>query len=250
MNNTSPSKLSAEDTIKAKNKFISDMGHELRTPLNAILGLSELMLEDAKDANDENYLEPLARIHKSGILLLRLINNLIDLAKIDAGIMQSAIEEYDVATIIQEIQQKLQPQLTAKQNEFKLTCPDDIGKIKTDLSKFKKILNNLLSNACQFTNKGEIILEVSKERKDNDYMLKFKISDAGCGIDPGNLAKILTQFNLPAPMITNETGNPTLGLLLAQRLCQFLHGSLTINSEVGKGTTCIVMLPVTGTLPA
>jgi len=233
-------KREAEEATQAKNLFLANMSHELRTPLNAVIGYSELLLETAEDEGWNSAVADLGKIQDSGKHLLSLINNVLDLTKIEAGKMDMFRETFGVRELVDEVAGIIQPLADQNGNALEVTCPDDVGEIHSDLTKVRQTLFNLLSNACKFTKDGRVSLEVSRE---NAAMVRFAVTDTGIGMSAEQAEIIFDAFVQAASSTSGEFGGTGLGLAITRRFCQMLGGEVSVTSAVGQGSTFIVELP-------
>jgi PAS domain S-box-containing protein len=240
-------KEAAEAANVAKSQFLANMSHELRTPLNAIIGYSEILQEDALDLGQDSFVLDLEKIHNAGRHLLSLINDILDLSKIEAGRTEVDIENFDLSEAIQEVATTVQPLFLRNSNRLNVECPDRIGEIHSDRIKLTQILFNLLSNAAKFTQQGTITLSVEriikKEDGWDDDWLMFKCVDTGIGMTAEQVQKLFQPFMQADASTTRKYGGTGLGLAIAQKYAQMLGGEITVNSELGKGSTFTVMLP-------
>ena len=240
-------KEAAEAASLAKSQFLANMSHELRTPLNAILGYSELLQEDALDLGEEDFVSDLERIHNAGKLLLTLINDILDLSKIEAGHAAIELETFDLSEVVQNVARTVEPLFVPNSNRLNVECPNNIGKLYSDQVKLTQILFNLLSNAAKFTEKGTITLSVERIKNNEnswDYeQLIFNCIDTGIGITPEQLQKLFQPFTQADASTTRKYGGTGLGLAIAQKYSQMLGGEITVNSELGKGSTFTLILP-------
>ncbi|MEG3976636.1 PAS domain S-box protein [Microcoleus sp. herbarium8] len=240
-------KEAAEAANFAKSQFLANMSHELRTPLNAIIGYSEILQEDALDLGEENFISDLTRIHNAGNHLLGLINDILDLSKIEAGHAELELTTFDLFDEVQDIAKTVQPLFLRNTNRLNIECPNDIGELQSDKIKFTQILFNLLSNAAKFTEKGTITLSVEKIKNDENSWdaerFIFKCTDTGIGITPEQLQKLFQPFTQADASTTRKYGGTGLGLAIAQKYSEILGGEITVNSEFGKGSTFTLMLP-------
>lgn len=234
---------SAESANQAKSTFLANMSHELRTPLNAVIGISELLLEEVKEAGEQKYLEPLTRIYDAGKHLLNLISDVLDLSKIEAGKMELFIEEFDLANVMKEV--FVMSEHLAKKNNNKLIFDYDpnIGKVKNDVTKLKQILINLIGNACKFTKDGSITLKLSTSMNGNTAILYFAVQDTGIGIPKEQIHKLFDKFVQADSSTTKKFGGTGLGLALSKKVSELMGGDISIASEIGKGTTFTVSIP-------
>ena len=240
-------KEAAEAASLAKSQFLANMSHELRTPLNAIIGYSEILQEEALDLGEKIFVSDLERIHNAGKLLLTLINDILDLSKIEAGHAELDLETFDVSEVVQNVARTVEPLFVPNSNRLNVECPNNIGKLYSDQTKLTQILFNLLSNAAKFTEKGTITLSVERiknnENSGASEKLIFKCTDTGIGITPEQLQKLFRPFTQADASTTRKYGGTGLGLAIAQKYSQMLGGEITVNSELGKGSTFTLRLP-------
>ncbi len=231
----------AETANKTKSTFLANMSHELRTPLNAIIGYSELMLEEAIDQKDEANLSDLKKIQSAGKHLLALINDVLDLSKIEAGKMEFELETFDVFQMIKDVSATVQPLAEQNNNTLEIECPDDIGEMVCDLTKVRQALLNLLSNACKFTEHEMITLSVVKSN-DTDQ-LEFAVTDHGIGMSPEQVERIFDAFTQADSSTTRNYGGTGLGLSITKAFCEQLGGNIHCESALGEGSTFTIRLP-------
>jgi signal transduction histidine kinase/CheY-like chemotaxis protein len=229
----------AENANRTKSAFLANMSHELRTPMNAIIGYSEMLIEDLEDSGQAELTEDLRKIHSSGKHLLGLINDILDLSKIEAGRMTLFNETFDVARVIAEVKDTVQPLVSKNSNQLKVELGPALGVMHSDLTKFRQILFNLLSNASKFTERGEILLRASRERDG----LTFSVRDSGIGMTPEQLGKIFEAFTQADASTTRKYGGTGLGLAITKRFCEMLGGGIAVRSEAGVGSEFTVQLP-------
>ncbi|MDX2213831.1 MAG: response regulator [Oculatellaceae cyanobacterium bins.114] len=252
----------AEQANRAKSQFLANMSHELRTPLNAIIGYSEMLQEEAEDTGQDGFVPDLKRIHTAGKHLLALINDILDLSKIEAGKMDLYLERFDILQMIQDVVSTIHPLLEKNHNTLVVDCPDSIGTMYADLTKVRQNLLNLLSNAAKFTNQGTVTLKVWKEgqpQHEDDKVKRagdsfesrpvtsviwFQVSDTGIGMTAEQMSKLFQAFTQADASTTRKYGGTGLGLAIAQRFCQMMGGSLEVESVVDQGTTFTMVLPV------
>ena len=228
----------------AKSDFLAKMSHELRTPLNAIIGYSEMLHEEAEDMGDEAYLPDLKKIQSAGKHLLDLINDVLDLSKIEAGRMDFYFESFDVRQMLDEVASTITPLAELNGNQLEIKCPDDVGDMISDITKVRQILFNLLSNACKFTERGAIALEVVQGTKNSDDWIEFSVADSGIGMTPEQLQKVFGAFTQADSTTTRNYGGTGLGLAITKNFAEKLKGSVTVTSEPGQGSTFTVRLPI------
>ena len=229
---------------RAKSAFLTNMSHELRTPLNAIIGYAEMLQEEAEETNDQESILDLKKIHGAGRHLLTLINDILDLSKIEAGKMDFYSEPFEIGPLIQEVVATLQPIIDENHNTLTVTVPDDIGDMKADITKVRQALFNLLTNAAKFTEKGEITLTAVKEDREHIHWITFTVSDTGIGMSPEQQENLFQYFAQADPSTTRKYGGTGLGLAISQRFCQMMGGDITVESTAGHGSTFTIHLPV------
>jgi len=227
-----------------KSQFLATMSHELRTPLNAIIGYSEMLAEDLDPNSQGHAIEDLNKIQNAGMHLLTVINEILDISKIEAGRITLHIEDFDVGEVIQGIASTIEPLARKADNTFEYLPAEPLGIIHSDITRFRQILLNLLGNACKFTRNGHIKLEASRSGEDDFEHILCVVSDTGIGISQENIAKIFKPFQQADSSTTREHGGTGLGLTISKRFCELLGGSIRAESEPGKGTRFIVKLPV------
>lgn len=233
----------AKSANKAKSVFLAHMSHELRTPLNAIIGYSEMLVDIAKDNNDLENIQDLLRIRTAGRYLLDLINNILDITRIEAGKMEVYIEYINVPKMVDEIITTLHPLAAKNSNTLIVDFPKDIGAINSDYTKLRQSLVNLLSNACKFTENGTVTLQVQQTRFRNKDKVIFKVVDNGMGIPPDRLGKLFTSFSRGDAAKINDIPGTGLGLVISRFFINILGGEISVQSEVGIGTTFTIHLP-------
>ncbi len=236
-------KETAESANRTKSLFLANMSHELRTPLNAILGYSEMLQEEAEDQDLPDFLPDLQEIHGAGKHLLSLINDILDLSKIEAGKMELYLETFSVPTLIDEVVKTIRPLVEANANTLRVLCPADLGTMHADITKMRQSLFNLLSNAAKFTNAGDISLEVSRETMEDLEWIQFRITDTGIGMTEEQLIKLFQTFTQADTSTTRKFGGSGLGLALTRRFCQMMGGDVTVNSVPGESSTFTIKVP-------
>lgn len=228
----------AEAASRAKSTFLANMSHELRTPLNAIIGYSEILAEDATDRGDDTAVQDLQKIQAAGRHLLGLINSILDLSKIEAGRMDVYLEQINLMQLIEEVRVLVQPLIEKNSNRLVIECPADIGSMRTDLTKAKQSLVNLLSNAAKFTDQGEVRLEVARQAGSaGDPHVLFKVSDSGIGMTEEQMGRLFEAFAQADSSTTRNFGGTGLGLAITRRFATLLGGSITVTSKPGEGST-------------
>jgi adenylate cyclase len=226
---------------QAKSKFLASMSHELRTPLNAILGITEMLQEDAKGAGQGELIEPLGRVAGAGKHLLKLINEVLDLSKIEAGRLELHVEEFDIAGVVQDAVTTAQPLALKNHNCIVTRCAKNIGSMRADQFRLRQILLNLMSNACKFTENGQVTVEAT--RTDEGNCVIFSVADTGIGMTPQQMTNLFQEFSQADSSTTRKYGGTGLGLAISRRLCHAMGGSITVDSISGIGTTFTVRLP-------
>jgi len=239
----SKAREAAEAASSAKSTFLANMSHELRTPLNAIIGYSEMLLDDAEVSGQKELIHDLQKIRASGQYLLSLINEILDLSKIEAGKMDLYLESFDVKWMIEEVVSTIK--LLAEQNEnvLRVQLGDTLGTMHADLTKVRQSLFNLLSNACKFTERGTVSLDVSRETLDGIDWLSFSVRDTGIGMTEEHIGRLFQEFTQAEVSTTREYGGTGLGLLLSKQFCQMMGGDIAVESELGIGSTFTIRLP-------
>jgi signal transduction histidine kinase/CheY-like chemotaxis protein len=239
----------ALEATRLKSEFLANMSHELRTPLNAIIGYSEILAEDAEDSGREDELSDLQKIRSAGKHLLALINDVLDLSKIEAGKMEVHLETFEVSPMLQEVVSTITPLVTKSDNRLEVRRAEGLGTLHADLTKVRQALFNLLSNACKFTSGGIITLAVVRDKVDGADWLRFAVSDTGVGISPEQMKKLFQAFSQADSSTSKKYGGTGLGLLLSRRFCQTMGGDITVESTPGVGSTFTIHLPADGMAP-
>ena len=224
----------------AKSAFLANMSHELRTPLNAIIGYSEMMLEDAQDEGAEERTSDLQKVRGSGRHLLGLINDILDISKIEAGKLEMNIDPVDLADVVSEVESTVAPLMETNGNRFKIAVSEGIGKIESDDQRLRQILLNLLSNAAKFTENGDIALTVERN---GDGWVCFAVRDTGIGMSAEQVDRLFEPFVQADSSITQRYGGTGLGLSISQPFVEMMGGRITIESEPGTGSCFTVWLP-------
>ena len=230
----------AEAANAAKSQFLANMSHELRTPLNAIIGYSEMLEEEAADQGHESYVPDLQKIRTAGRHLLALINDVLDLSKIEAGKLELYIESFDLREAVAEVATTVEPLVARNHNSLVVRCAADVGTMRSDLTRVRQVLLNLLSNASKFTERGTITLAVRREGRE----IILEVSDTGIGMTPEQMGKLFEPFSQAETSTSKKYGGTGLGLAITRRFCGLMGGDVTVTSEPGRGTTFAVRLPV------
>jgi PAS domain S-box-containing protein len=235
-------KETAEEANRAKSIFLANMSHELRTPLNAIIGYSEMLEEETQGLGKETMVWDLQRIQSAGKHLLALINDILDLSKIEAGKMILHLETFDIAQMVEEIVSTVQPAAEKNASTFQINVAN-VREMHADLTKVRQILLNLLSNACKFTDHGIISLNVDRQTIDGRDWLRFEVADTGIGMTPQQRGKLFREFSQVETSISRRYGGTGLGLAITYRFIQMMRGTIDVESEAGRGSTFTVLLP-------
>jgi len=236
-------KMRAEAANEAKSRFLANVSHELRTPLNAIIGYSEMLEEDARDNDDSTAAKDASHIQAAAKHLLHLINEILDLSKIEAGKMDIYYEPFDVKAIVEDIATTIDPAVRKNGNQLTVNCADDIGFMNCDMIKLRQTLLNLLSNAAKFTHDGQIAITVERQRSGDKDWVFFEVKDNGIGIEPIKQQRLFDAFVQADGSTTRKYGGTGLGLAISRKYCQMLGGSLTLDSTPGEGSIFTVALP-------
>ncbi|MBW4520489.1 MAG: response regulator [Scytolyngbya sp. HA4215-MV1] len=253
-------KETAEEANRAKSQFLANMSHELRTPLNAIIGYSEMLQEEAEDLEQADFIPDLKKIHRAGKHLLGLINDILDLSKIEAGKMDLYLETFDLAALIQDVVMTMRPLLEKRQNTLVVNCPYDLGMMHADVTKIRQNLFNLLSNASKFTEQGTITLTVEKieaailrsselpaakpASAHSTSQIRFCVSDTGIGMTAEQISQLFRAFTQADASTTRKYGGTGLGLTITRHFCQMMGGDISVSSELGVGSCFTMELPV------
>jgi len=233
----------AEAANRTKSAFLANMSHELRTPMNAIIGYSEMLAEEATELGQEGFLPDLQKIQSAGRHLLDLINDVLDLSKIESGKMTLFCEDIDIAAMIREIESTMLPAVQKNGNSLSVEIPEDIGVMHSDLAKIRQALFNLVSNAAKFTNEGKIQITIGTHLHRRRQFITFAVSDTGIGIKPAQLERLFEPFTQADESTTRKYGGTGLGLAISRRFCRMLGGDIEAKSKWRKGSTFTITLP-------
>jgi signal transduction histidine kinase len=242
-------KQAAEAASQAKSTFLAHVSHELRSPLTAILGYSELLQEQIQNAEYDGVGPILERVHRAGNQLLNIINNILDLSKIEAGKMELALESFELQGLLEDVSATGRPLVEMNGSMFRMEHPDQPGNMFADAGKVEQILLNLLSNAARFTKDGTVTLSVVREPATAEEeavcaeWLRFHIADTGIGMTPEQINRIFEAFTQADPATARRYGGTGLGLAISQRLCEMMHGRISVESIPGRGSVFTVHLP-------
>ncbi|WP_054026305.1 MHYT domain-containing protein [Bacillus sp. FJAT-28004] len=245
---TSQLEKAHDEAIKAnriKSQFLANMSHELRTPLNAIIGYSEMLMEEAEELGEQTFVEDLGKIGKSGKHLLSLINDILDISKIEEGKMEIHYETFEVYDLVQDVITTIKPLIESNGNQ--LQTHHMRGEMEADVTKLRQILLNLLSNASKFTHSGAIQFNVYVEVKEGKPGYSFLIKDSGIGMSPEHLDKLFQPFTQADASTTRKYGGTGLGLAISSRFCSIMGGHITVQSEPGVGSIFICWIPISRT---
>ncbi len=233
----------AQGANKAKSEFLANMSHELRTPMNAILGYSEMLIEEAEELGQEASIPDLKKINQAGTHLLALINDVLDLSKIESGKMEAFAEKFSLDRLINEVTTTVQPLMEKNNNSLSIERGQHLGSACQDLIKLRQILFNLLSNAAKFTHEGSVTLHVDRTEQAGEDWLIFVINDTGIGIAEDKIQLIFEEFTQADGSTTRDYGGTGLGLSIARRFCELLGGKLEVQSRLGEGSSFTIRIP-------
>ncbi|MCM2255245.1 MAG: response regulator [Vicinamibacteria bacterium] len=238
------SKEAAEQANRTKSAFLANMSHELRTPLNAIIGYSEMLQEEAEDVGQDDFVPDLKKIHSAGKHLLALINDILDLSKIESGKMELFIEDFDVSQLVGDVKSTIAPLIDKNANVLEVKMPADIGRMHADITRLRQVLFNLLSNASKFTDRGKVTLAAAAETDAAGLeWVQFSVQDTGIGLTPDQLGKLFQAFVQADASTSRKYGGTGLGLVISRRFCQMMGGDITVTSDYGHGSCFTVRVP-------
>jgi signal transduction histidine kinase/ActR/RegA family two-component response regulator len=236
-------KDAAEQANRTKSAFLANMSHELRTPLNAIIGYSEMLEEEAEDVGQDEFIPDLKKIHSAGKHLLALINDILDLSKIESGKMELYLETFDIRALVTEVESTIMPLVERNKNTLDVRLPDDLVTMHADMTRVRQVLFNLLSNATKFTENGQVQLEVEVEDRAGESTVFFHVRDSGIGLTEEQLGRLFQAFTQADASTSRKYGGTGLGLVISRRFCQIMGGDIVVESEYGKGSLFTVWLP-------
>jgi signal transduction histidine kinase/DNA-binding response OmpR family regulator len=232
----------AETANRAKSQFLANMSHELRTPLNAIIGYSEILQEDVADLGRDNLVPDLTKIEEAGRHLLGLINDILDLSKVEAGRMDMFLEDVGIVPLLEEVRAIIVPLAEKNGNAVEYRLADNLGSMRTDRTKLKQSLLNILSNANKFTENGRVTL-IAERIQNGSTAIRFAISDTGIGMTEEQLGRLFQAFSQAETTTSQKYGGTGLGLVITRNFCQLLGGDVTVASKPGEGSTFTITLP-------
>ena len=236
----------AERAGAAKAEFLAKMSHELRTPLNAVINYSEMLLEDAVDEGDEDSINDLNKIHSAGQHLLKLINEVLDLSKIDAGMMGVFNEEAFIPAIVRQVTDDMRQAASNKGNVISVDIDSSIGTAYIDQQKLQQILSQVLDNAVKFTKSGLIGVRAAGVENSDPEMMSIEVKDTGIGIGEHELPTLFEHFTVLGDASSSKYGGTGLGLALSQRLCRLMGGDIKVQSKLGEGSSFTIIVPKRG----
>ena len=237
-------RAAAEEGTRAKSEFLANMSHELRTPMNAIIGYSEMLEEELEEEGHQTYLADIGKIQTAARHLLSLINDILDLSKVEAGRMDLYLERFDLKAMIDECMATVKPLLDERAIGLDSSLADDLGSVYADSTKLRQMLLNLLSNAGKFTHEGVVVVSAERFSKQTAPWIRIAVRDSGIGIDPEQLESIFQSFTQADRSTTREYGGTGLGLAITRRFCRMMGGDITVSSSPGHGSTFTIELPV------
>jgi adenylate cyclase len=233
----------AEAMSLTKSAFLANMSHELRTPLNAIIGVTEMLQEDARDLKRDDEIEPLNRVSGAARHLLTLINDILDLSKIEAGRMELNLETFSVAPLIDEVVKTVETLAAKNSNRIVVDCDPGTKSIHADQMRVRQALLNLVSNANKFTEHGTVTIRARRREIDDREWIEIAVTDTGIGMTPAQMERLFQEFSQADTSTTRKYGGTGLGLAISQRFCRMMGGDISVQSEPGRGSTFTIRLP-------
>ncbi|MGD0296765.1 MAG: ATP-binding protein [Bryobacteraceae bacterium] len=233
-------KEQAEQASRAKSMFLANMSHELRTPLNAVIGYSEMLEEECQESGLADLVPDLVNIQKAAKMLLFIINDVLDISKLEAGRMELCPETFDVAGLIQEVLETVDPLVRKNGNQIRAGCSREVGQMHADMARFRQSLLNLIGNACKFTSDGLITVEAWRT---GDGWSHVSVADTGIGITAEQIQKLFRPFTQADASTTRKYGGTGLGLALSRELCRMMGGDISVESRIGEGSTFTIHIP-------
>jgi signal transduction histidine kinase/DNA-binding response OmpR family regulator len=232
-----------ETASQHKSQFLANMSHELRTPLNAIIGVTEMLQEDARDLKRDDEIEPLNRVMNAGRHLLALINDILDLSKIEAGKMELHLDGFGIASLIDDVAKTIETLAAKNKNKVVVECAPHIGAMQADQTRVRQALLNLGSNANKFTESGTVTIRAQRQQQAGRDWITIAVSDTGIGMTTEQMGKLFQDFSQADSSTTRKYGGTGLGLAISRRFCQMMDGDITVESELGRGSTFTIRLP-------
>lgn len=232
-----------EKAGRHKSEFLANMSHELRTPLNAIIGYSEMLQEQAEEEDMSEFASDLQKIRASGNHLMELVNDVLDISKIEAGKMELYLETFSIPDVVQDVIAVIRPQVEKNGNVLDVSLEENVDYMHADMTKVRQTLFNLMSNASKFTERGNIFLKVACEKRQRADWVSFTVTDTGIGISPEQIERIFEPFSQADASTTRTYGGTGLGLALCHSFCQMMGGFITVDSRVGKGSSFTFSFP-------
>jgi signal transduction histidine kinase/CheY-like chemotaxis protein/HAMP domain-containing protein len=233
----------ANEANRTKSSFLANMSHELRTPLNSIIGVTEMLQEDARDLKREDQIEPLDRVARAARHLLALINDILDLSKIEAGRMELHLESFPVAPVIHDVVNTIETLAARNANRIVVDCGPEVGMMHSDQMRIRQTVLNLVSNANKFTKDGTITISVRRQQEAGGEWIAIAVADSGIGMTPEQMGKLFQEFSQADSSTTRQYGGTGLGLAISKRFCQMMGGDIVVESTPGRGSTFTVRLP-------
>lgn len=237
-------KREAETSSLSKSVFLANLSHELRTPLNHIIGYSEMLQEEMQDEGLEDFLPDIEKIQSSSRNLMKWVEEIIDLSKIESGRTELQHQEFSVADLLEEILQKVRGDMNLAENEFTIDCPEETGNINGDRERIYRALFDLVNNACHTTQKGKVSLRVSCEEVEDIGWISFEVKDTGAGINPKILENLFKGYTHADENLSSGFGGEALMLAICHRLSLVMGGNIHAESELGVGSTFTLRLPM------
>ena len=238
-------KQESQEASQHKSSFLANMSHELRTPLNAIIGYSEMLQEEAADLGQPSFVSDLNKIHSSGQHLLCLISDILDVSKIEAGKMEVYPEDFNLALLVEEVSNTIEPLLSKNKNKLQFTTSEFDEYMYTDITKLRQILFNLLSNANKFTDHGKITLSTARLTIQNKPWINVAVKDTGIGMNEKQIDKLFAPFTQADASTTRNFGGTGLGLTICKHFCEIMGGHISVESNPGSGSTFTICIPTT-----
>ena len=232
-----------EVASQLKSQFLANMSHELRTPLNAIIGVTEMLHEDAVDLKRDDELEPLERVLRAAKHLLALINDILDLSKIEAGKMDIHVESFAITPLVEDVVQTIGTMAAKNGNQVVVDCAARLGTMRADQTRIRQALLNLASNANKFTERGTVTIAARRATEAGREWVTMAVTDTGIGLTPEQMGKLFQEFVQADASTTRKYGGTGLGLAISRRFCQMMGGDITVASEPGRGSTFTIRLP-------